>query len=193
MVKEETNNLLINAFYHIELNETKHSKFFEAWKTTSFKRGGLITEAGTIEKHFYVVKTGVQAIYILTPKGDKKVIGFSYDGSFSGVYDSFLTNAPSHYFLEAITDSELYYITKSDYDSFFQHYPEFNTWGRLVHQDLLIGRVNREVELITKTAKERFDAFSKRCPQKLLEIPQKLIASYLKMSPETYSRMRAQL
>lgn len=133
----------------------------------------------------------MQSIYILTPNGEKKIIGFSYTGSFSGVYDAFLKNRESHYFLEANSKTRLLRINKVQYDQLFELYPEFNYWGRIAHQELLIGRVNREIELITLTAQERFDAFMERCPKELLSIPQKHLASYLNMTPETFSRLRA--
>ena len=72
----------------------------------------------------------------------------------------------------------------------FETYPEFDKWGRVVHLQLLVGRVNREVELITKSSKERYETFIKRCPPELDRIPQKYLAWYLNMSPETFSRMR---
>lgn len=184
-------DLIKNAFQPLDVSRSSHPYLYDAWEEIDFKKSNFICEAGKIEKHFYIVIQGVQAIYILTPQGEKKVIGFSYDGSFSGVYDSFLKNSPSHYFLEALTDSKLIRISKENYDELFKQYPEFNYWGRIAHQELLIGRVNREVELITKTAKERFEAFMRRCPEELLSIPQKLLASYLNMTPETFSRMRA--
>ncbi|GAB5417822.1 MAG: Crp/Fnr family transcriptional regulator [Crocinitomicaceae bacterium] len=175
------------------LNLSDHAAFFNYWEEVSFQKGTFLTEAGKIEGAFYVVLEGVQAIYVLTPSGDKKVIGFSFDGSFSGIYDSFLRETGSHYFLEALTHSRLLRINKSQYDSLFELYPEFNEWGRLAHQELLLGRVQREVELITMNAKERFEVFMKRCPDKLLTVPQKYLASYLNMTPETFSRMRRQI
>lgn len=186
-------SLVKNAFRPLDLSEERHADFFKVWDEVSFDKGSFITEAGRIEHYFYVVQQGVQAIYILTPNGDKKVIGFSFDGSFSGVYDSYLKQTPSHYFLEALTDSRLLRMHFDDYEKLFSCYPEFNEWGRIVHQELLIGRVQREVELITMTAKERFDCFMKRCPPALLQVPQKYLASYLNMTPETFSRMRASI
>ncbi|MFT5779161.1 MAG: CRP-like cAMP-binding protein [Crocinitomicaceae bacterium] len=186
-------SILQSAFTPLNLTEDTHEFFFNAWEEVAFNRGELITEAGNTEKYFYVVLEGVQSIYILTPQGEKKIIGFSYSGSFSGVYDSFLKSNKSHYFLEAIVPSRMIRITKNQYDNFFELYPEFNYWGRIAHQELLIGRVNREIELITLTAKERFNNFMKRCPNELLKIPQKHLASYLNMTPETYSRLRASI
>lgn len=190
---KEQLGVVINAFKPLKLEWERHKKFLSFWEVVSFKKNDLITESGRVEKYFYVVIQGVQAIYILTPNGDKKVIGFSFDGSFSGVYDSFLKKRPSHYFLEALTDSKLVRMHIDQYSKLFDLYPEFNEWGRIVHQNLLIGRVEREVELITLTAKERFDSFMERCPEELMQVPQKYLASYLNMTPETFSRLRASI
>jgi CRP-like cAMP-binding protein len=185
-------DILSKAFKPLDLNIEAHVEFFNAWEVVEFPRNSFITESGTVERYFYVVLSGVQAIYLIGRNGEKQVIGFSFDGSFSGVYDSFLDNSPSHYFLEALIPSKLLRINKTQYDRFFEIYPEFNYWGRIVHQQLLIGRVKREVELITMSSKERFDAFIGRCPEQLHRIPQKYLAWYLNMTPETFSRMRAQ-
>jgi CRP-like cAMP-binding protein len=187
------NSILKKVFTPLVLQEESHSNFFNSWEEVHFSKGDFITESNTVERYFYVVLEGVQTIYILTPEGDKKVIGFSYAGSFSGVYDSFLNEKASHYFLEALTTTSLLRINKESYNAFFDEYPEFNYWGRIAHQELLIGRVNREIELITLTAKERFDAFMNRCPEELKTIPQKYLASYLNMTPETFSRLRAMI
>lgn len=186
----EHQQVLINVFDNIDLTTEMHSRFFEMWEEVQFNRSDFITSSGKIERYFYVVISGVQTIYILTKDGDKKVIGFSFDGSFSGVYDSFLLEKPSHYFLEALTPSTLIRITKQQYDALFQIYPEFERWGRLAHQDLLVGRVQREIELTTLSVKERYRIFMERCPDPLRTIPQKYLASYLNMTPETFSRMR---
>ncbi|MCG8576304.1 MAG: Crp/Fnr family transcriptional regulator [Flavobacteriales bacterium] len=185
-------DIINNAFRPLELTPETHLEFYEMWKEIEFGKNEFLTEAGKVEKRFYLVIEGVQVIYILDLKGDKKVIGFSFDGSYSGVYDSYLYQRPSKYFLEALTPSKLIYISLEDYQSLFDRYPEFDRWGRIVHQQLLVGRVDREIEIITLSAKERFDAFMERCPAPLLNIPQKYLASYLNMTPETFSRMRAE-
>ena len=185
--------LLKNAFKPLDLNYEKHRFFFDIWREVEIDKGVFLTEPGKVEKSFYVVVNGVQMVYILTQEGNKKVIGFSFDGSLSGIYDSFLKLTPSHYYLEALTKSKLLQINLEQYETLFDKYPEFNYWGRIAHQELLIGRVKREIELITLSAKERFEKFMERCPEPLKQIPQKYLASYLNMSPETYSRLRADI
>ena len=184
---------IVQAFKSVPVGLESHAGFFDGWELFDFNRNEEITEVGKTEKYFYIVLEGVQAIYYATANGDQKVIGFSFGGSFSGVYDSYLTQQPSNYCLKAITPSRLIGVRKHLYDSWFKDYPEFDRWGRLIHQELLIGRVQRELELTTLSSKERFDTFMKRCPKELMEIPQKYLASYLNMTPETFSRLRGSI
>lgn len=151
----------------------------------------LIVEAGNVDQYFYLVVSGVQVIYLIDRKGEKVVLGFSFDGSVSGVYDSFLYETPSQLFLEALTPSILIRIHKESYLKLFVLFPEFKDWRIHFIERMFFGRAKRELEFLTLSAKERFEVFMKRCPSALLTIPQKYLASYLNMTPETFSRMRA--
>ena len=55
----------------------------------------------------------------------------------------------------------------------------------------MVGRATREIAQLSLTAEERFDRLVKRSPKLLQLVPQKDIASYLRMTPETFSRLRA--
>ena len=163
----------------------------ENFKSRVYPQKSFLVEAGNTAKYFYFVLSGVQAGYMINVKGEKVVFGFSYEGSVSGIYDSFVLQTPSFYFMEALTDSQLIAITKEKYDELFHRFPEFYRWRAHFMEEILFGRGKREVEMLTLSAKERFDVFTKRCPFELLKIPQKYLASYLNMKPETFSRLRS--
>ena len=179
------------AFQGVVFSEALDRAFAPLWSLKSFKRGDFLTEAGEVERHFYYVLEGVQTIYLINAKGEKVVLGFSYTGNFSGVYDSFLTRKPSHYFLEALSSTKVLTLSIDAYEQLFETDPQFDRWNRIFLQHVLIGRVNREVELLTLPARDRYLRFMKRCPEPLFQIPQKYLASYLNMKPETFSRLRA--
>nr|WP_298996322.1 Crp/Fnr family transcriptional regulator [uncultured Allomuricauda sp.] len=189
---EDVTFLKVKAFFpHVNFNHVDESWFRSLWVEKSFNQYDLITEAGSIEHYFYFVLEGVQALYILNEKGEKVVLGFSYTGSPSGVFDSFIAQTPSSTFLEALKPSTLLGIHLSDYHQLFETHPEFHKWGHLFFQDILFGRLFREVELLTMSAEQRYVTFMQRCPEELKVIPQKYLASYLNMKPETFSRLRA--
>jgi CRP-like cAMP-binding protein len=184
--------LRLKAFFpQITLKEQEEYHFKSLWSLKTFNQYDLITEAGNIERYFYFVLEGVQAIYILNEKGEKVVLGFSYAGSPSGVFDSFISKEPSSTFLEALKPSKLLAISLNDYLSLFKKYTDFHVWGHEFFQQILFGRLSREVELLTLSAEQRYVTFMQRCPEELKVIPQKYLASYLNMKPETFSRLRS--
>ncbi|WP_422082966.1 Crp/Fnr family transcriptional regulator [Ulvibacterium sp.] len=187
---DATYQKLKGFFPQVHLGSEEESKFRSLWVLKSFNRSDLITEAGTTERYFYFVLEGVQALYILNERGEKVVLGFSYSGSPSGVFDSFIYKTPSFTFLEALKPSKMLAINWENYQSLFELYPDFQTWGHHFFRDILIGRLYREVELLTLSAEERYIRFMQRCPKELQVIPQKYLASYLNMKPETFSRLR---
>ncbi|MFT4602443.1 MAG: CRP-like cAMP-binding protein [Arenicella sp.] len=189
-MNEDIIQLIQNAFKPIDFTQDDYSCFYNMWTACEFEKGEIITDIDQIERNFYIVIRGVQVVYVIDKNGTEKVIGFSFDHSFSGIYDSYIHSKPSKYILKSLTPSKMIKLSKSNYDSLFDTYPAFDRWGRIAHQELLIGRVNREIELITLSANERFEQFMSRCPKPLLGIPQKYLASYLNMTAETFSRMR---
>lgn len=188
MELEELIGRIFGSFIRLK---PEHVGFFrERTVLKTYKAKELMLHSGAVERHFYFVKNGVQCLYLINSQGEKVIMGFSYTGSVSGVYDSFVMQQPSQLYLESITKSSLYSFTRKDFDDLFEQFPEFYVWRSNFIEMILFGRISREKEFMTLSAKERFDAFTKRCPEELMSIPQKYLASYLGMKPETFSRMR---
>ena len=163
----------------------------ERWQTCYFRKEALLTSPPTVASYFYFVLEGVQRLYYLSPGGNEVVLGFTFQHEFSGVYDSFVQRTPAQCYLQALTNSELLAISFADMNELFDRYHCMERWGRLFMQEILFGRVRREVELSTRTAEERYRDFIDRSPEPLRQIAQKQLASYLNMTPETFSRLRA--
>ncbi|MEM6697244.1 MAG: Crp/Fnr family transcriptional regulator [Bacteroidota bacterium] len=192
-MNSEELTLLKEAFPCIDFTEKFEQEFATLWEEKHFSKGDFITEAGRKERYFYFVLEGVQMIYLIDNKGDHRVFGFTYRGDFSGVYSSFIRNRPSDYFLECLSESRVWAMNLENYLNLFEAYPEFNRWGRLFYQQILLGRHQREVELLMLSSEERYTKFMRRCPEPLKNIPQKYLASYLNMKPETFSRLRRKI
>lgn len=188
---DETYQQLQSAFQYVNFETEVDDSFRTLWKERSFPKNSFLTEAGRLERNFYFVVEGITMGYLINKKGEKAIYGFAYTNEFSGIYDSFIQQEPSKYFLEAVTSCKVIYIPYNIYEQLFEDYPSFNIWERQFLRYIFIGRANREIEITTMTAKERYQRFVKRCPEVLLQVPQKYLATYLNMTPETYSRLRA--
>ncbi|MEQ9466163.1 MAG: Crp/Fnr family transcriptional regulator [Ekhidna sp.] len=191
-MKKETQLLFETTFgQYLTISEEAYQFLHAHFVELSYAPREIVVEGGGPAKFFYLVLDGVQAIYLIDSKGEKVVLGFSFAGNVSGVYDAFLSGKSSSLFLESITASKMIGITRLNYLKLFELFPEFHQWRTHFIEGILFGRLSREVEIMTLSAKERFDAFVSRCPEELHQIPQKYLASYLNMKPETFSRLRA--
>ena len=72
----------------------------------------------------------------------------------------------------------------------YDEYKVFERWGRLFNEMILMGFGVFMRSLLADSAEERFNRLMTQSPHVFQLIPQKHLASYLGMTPETFSRMR---
>lgn len=155
----------------------------------TFSRGEFIVRAGEVETQVHFVLEGTQTIHYLE-NGKEICVGFGYPGTILIAYPSFITGKPSEFYVQAIKKTELLSLHHADWKMLQETLPKFkDVWFKLTEQALL-GMMAREVELHLASHAERYERLLKRSPQLLQQIPQRYVASYLKMEPETLSRLK---
>lgn len=177
---------------YVQLTKEEWSFVLPCWSPTEFPKGSHVSRSGAVEKRFYIVEKGVQRLFV-EHDGNEICLGFSYDHSWSGDYDSFVRQAPGRFNVQAVTDSVLIGIDHDDLTRLYEEIPAMERFGRLILEELLVGRATREIEQIAMSAEERYRRLVDRSPQLLQLVPQKDIASYLRMTPETFSRLRTRV
>lgn len=98
-------NLKTFVFALHPLSDVEWSDFASIWQQGEAKRKTILTAKRETEKSLYFITEGVQRAYYLTAEDKEATIVFTYPFSFSGVADSFLTQTPSPYFFETLTQS----------------------------------------------------------------------------------------
>jgi len=171
------------------LSDEEWNDFSIIWSVEEAKRKTILTTKGETEKHLYFITEGVQRAYYLTNDDKEATLIFTYPYSFSGVADSFLTQTPSRYFFETLTQSEFLKTTHSKVTALLDRYPNFERFIRLATSHALRGALERQVELQTFTAEQKFTTLLTRSPQVLRLIPHKYLASYLGIDAATFSRL----
>lgn len=169
--------------------EAEWEAFVNCWEPYEFPKLHIMTDFEEVEDYFYFVHHGVIRGYF--EKGAEEFnIGFSYDGEFSGVYDSFVKRKPSWYCMETISATSGLRIRHEDLTRLYDQYKVFERWGRLFNEMILMGFGIYIRSLLADSAEERFNRLMTQSPHVFQIIPQKHLASYLGMTPETFSRMR---
>ena len=157
-----------------------------------FKKNDIILEQGQVENYLSIVVKGVARNVIDTE--DKEVTTtFVFENGYLSSYESFLTRTPSHYSVQALTDVVIW---RASYDScqyFFENTSIGNFIGRISAEILYISKAKRELSFLTESAEERYLNLLKQDPQLFQKVSLKHIASYIGITPQALSRIRARI
>ena len=157
-------------------------------KTIVIDRNEFLKVKGSIDTNVYYVESGSLRVFVLDDC-EEQVIRFGYKENLIVSLDSFLTGKPSAFFIQAIKKTVLKVITKEQIDDFLKAESSMILWTKIL-ENLIVQQLEREIDILTNSPKERYQRVLKRSPQLFQEIPNKHIANYLRMSPETLSRLK---
>lgn len=174
----------------VRLSHDDELALLQHWKhSDKLKRNDFLVKKGEVEANLFYVVDGCMRIYF-PHREDEVCVGFAYDDSLICSYPSFIQQRPSEYAIQALRTTRVVAIRRSDFYKIFDKHPMIERAWRMLEEHALVGKIDREAELLTFTPEERFQRLVKRSPHLLRIVPKKYIASYLRMSPETLSRIK---
>ena len=154
----------------------------------------IFLKLNAIENHIYFIESGVVRLFIPKENPEKEItFGFSFTDQFVSAYDSFLTQTPSAYQLETLTETTILSITYNDLQEVYKTTQIGNLIGRLTAERLFLLKSKREQNLLNLTAEERYMKLFKERPELLKIIPLKYISSYIGVTAQALSRIRKRL
>jgi CRP-like cAMP-binding protein len=157
-------------------------------KEITIGRNEFLKVKGSIDTNLYYVKSGSLRIFVLDGY-EEQTIRFGYRDNLIVALDSFLTGNPSDFYIQAIKKTVLKVVTKEQVARFLETADNQRLWTGIL-QNLVLQQLEREIDLLTNSPKERYERVLKRSPQLFQEIPNRHIANYLRMSAETLSRLK---
>lgn len=157
-------------------------------KMITIDRNKFLKVKGSIDTNVYYVESGSLRVFVLDDF-EEQTIRFGYKENLIVALDSFLTGKPSDLFIQAIKKTVIKVIPKSQFDDFLKSETNRN-WWTVVLENLVVQQLEREIDILTSSPKERYERVLKRSPQLFQEIPHRYIANYLRMSAETLSRLK---
>ena len=154
----------------------------------------IFLKVDEIENTISFIESGVVRLFIPKENPDKEItFGFSFKNQFISAYDSFLTQKPSVYQLQALTETTLLSITHSDLQAVYKTTQIGNLIGRLTAERLFLLKSKREQNLLNLTAEQRYVKLFKERPELLRVIPLKYISSYIGVTAQALSRIRKRM
>ena len=184
--------LIENIKHYIDLNKEEIALLEEAAVRKTFRKKTIIFEEGKVSDEIYFVTSGCVRLFY-NNEGNEKTAFFYTEGQFICAGESFTFNIPAIENYEAIEDTELYIFSKASIIELTNKLPKMEVIARIATENELITYQKLVASFITKSAEERYLDLLNTQKDLFQRVPQQYIASYLGVSPETLSRIKARV
>ncbi len=187
------NLILQNIARHISLTPEEEQLFLSKTETKTFKAKTILQNAGHICKESYFVNSGLLRSFNINDNIVEHVLSFACEGWWISDMYSFISQKPGNLFIEVLEDCEVVILTKENQELLYVEIPKLERFFRILIENSLVAHQERLMDNLSLTAEERFDKFCKKYPTLIQKVPQKQIASFIGVTPEFFSKMKARM
>ena len=176
---------------YIRLSDSLKKELAERVQFKTFKKGELMHDANTICTKSYFIQKGLARTYFI--KDGKEISEyFSEEGEWINSPRSFIQRQLDIYYIDIIEPTEAFCLHVNDLVFLFEHFPEMERYSRLSMGTVFGHLMERITSMRFASAKEKYLHFCEVYKGIYHRIPLGMIASYLGISQETLSRIRAE-
>ena len=178
----------LNKFIPLSLNEY-NELIAPCIIKRHFDKKSIVTTAGEVENYINFIDSGLVRKYY--KKVNEEVnTQISSEGHIIHAQESFHSRTPSEFSIETIEPTELSSITYECLEKMYSSSEKMQRLGRLVITATMVLKDKWLSQLVKLSPRERFISFVTRHPELMQRVPQKYLASYLNIKPETFSRFK---
>ena len=159
---------------------------------TAAKNELLLSEGNLSQRTFFVVK-GCLRIYFIHEDGQDATRYIAFENQLATALVSFITQQPSLESIQALENSELLYITHDDFNHLRNALPAWENFYQKYLEKAYVNTVSRLMTFTTMDATERYRQLLQKNTEVVKRLPNKIVASYLNISQETLSRIKAKI
>lgn len=187
------NLLLENIAKHVSLTPEEQTHFLSLTETKSYKAKTILLKEGEVCTHSFFVTKGILRSYTIDENGVEHVVSFACPGWWIADMYSYLSQRPGQLYIEVNEDAEVILLSKENQEQLYHDIPKMERLFRILIENSLVANQQRLIDNLTFTAEARYDKFSKKYADLIHCLPQKQIASYIGVTPEFFSKMKAKL
>ncbi len=184
-------NLIAYIKRYIVISETEIDTFQSYLKLKKIRKKEFLLKEGQLCKSRYFILKGCIRLFYIDSKGNEQIIHFGIENWWITDYESLINNIPSILYIQAIEDTELLELPEESFDNLCNEVPQTERLFRKIMEKTYIAIQKRIEYIYSLKGEEQFDLFVSTSPDFAQRVPQYMIASYLGMSPEFISKVKA--
>lgn len=175
------------------LDEPSFNLLYDSFKEQTYKKGNVIIEADKLCSDIYFIESGLLRMFFVDADGDEITQCFGVSGDFFGSMHSYYSNEPAFISAEALSEMTVYSIDKSTLEALCSNSVQISNWMRRICLEQLYCLEKRCKVFGKEEAINKYIKLIKTRPQIVKEVSLKHIASYLGITQQSLSRLRAKL
>ena len=185
--------LLQNIAKHVNLTTEEQELFLSKTETHLYKSKTILLSAGEVSKYTYFVNSGILRSFNINDNIIEHVLHFACEGWWIGDMYSYISEKPGTLFIEVLEEAEVISISKENHQKLYQQIPKLERFFRILAENSLVAHQERLMDNLSLSAEDRFDKMCKKYPSLIQKVAQKHLASYIGVTPEFFSKMKARL
>ena len=185
--------ILQNIDKIVSLSDREKETILSKIEIKHYKAKTVLLNAGDICKHSYFVNSGILRSFNINDNIVEHVLQFACEGWWIGDMYSLITQKPGNLYVEVNEDAEVVLLSKENQEELFQEIPKLERFFRILTENSLVANQERLMDNLSLSAEERFEKFCSKYPTLIQKVPQKQVASYIGVTPEFFSKMKAKM
>ncbi len=186
-------NLKQHIAKFISLSEEELESVLSYFTEFTAKKKEILQEEGKLCKYNYFVEKGILRMYFLDEKGVEKTVQFAIENWWISDYFSFQQQKNSEFYVQAIESTTALALSFTDQERLLEAHPKMERYFRMVHQTAHAASQMRNKYHKDFSREEQFRHFYGSFPEFVQRVPQYMLASYLGITPEYLSELRAKI
>jgi CRP-like cAMP-binding protein len=175
----------------ISVSEEQMSHILSFYKPMSLARHEILLSEGDLSRRMFFVVKGCLRVFFIKEDGSEVTRRIVFENAFSTTLVGFITRQPSMEYTQALEPTSLLYIIRDDFYALLDTIPEWEKFYRQYLEYAYVNNTNRLMSFITQDASERYRQLLAENPKIVQRLPNRIVASYLNISPETLSRLKS--
>ncbi len=159
----------------------------------NIKKGKFLIQEGNICNEIVLIKSGILRSYYITDKGNEITNCITFENQLMSAFSSYITQKPTEENIQAVVDTDLWVLKRSDLEMLYKSSLEWQKVGRYLTEMQYVEMEQRLVSFQKHSAKQRYSSLIEHHSYYIKLIPLKYLASYLGITTRHLSRLRREI
>jgi CRP-like cAMP-binding protein len=190
---KDYSSILSNIRRYVDFLPEEEAQLVSVIRITQIKKRQFLDQPGFVSLYRNYVVKGAFRSFFLDNDGKDHTVQIAVEDWFVSDFYSYITQTPATLYVEALEDSVIFQMKYEDIEGLCARNHHLSEYFRITTEKAFAYSRKRALSSLSMTAEERYLEFLERYPGIVQRVPQKVIASYLGISAEFLSKIRATL